>query len=266
MEDPSKSKASLMDLPNEILLKILFRSNIDIIHLACARVNHRLKSLVDANFDKIDHLFLREELFHNKDFQTGMKKFHTYVTTEKPNIKALTIQLEQDCYKVERSLMASLVHLKTLQYLDLGDWLLCSSVCEKALAKCFQSLPVLKFLALGDAELETNVFRMALKSVRAKTLFVRYEGGIIEMFGSQEIYEVTKKTPHLLTHTTALHLEPIDDIEIDDFDPWIFSRFPNVSVKTWTWIAITMLSLFSSSILPSVVTCGPKYLESSFTT
>ncbi len=237
MDRSRKSKVGLLDLPNEVLLEILFNLDIDDIHVTCVRVNQRLKNLINANFDTIDHIHLKYQLFPNEDFPAGMAKFLAYVTNRKPNIQALTISLDYDWLvvteaarrTVEQNLLTSLVQLKTLQYINFNDWI-STSCCLRLLRICFASLPDLKFASIPDKGHEHTVHKIALESIKAKTLHVTYKNGAIPVFGDC-CHTRFEKNPSLKANTTTtLQLDAMDGAMFNNFHPCILVRFPNVTL------------------------------------
>ncbi len=244
-----------MDLPNEVLLIILQHLDSGDIHLSCANVNRRLKNLIESSFDKIDNLMMHENTlrYSNQDvFKSSLKKLNRYNLTQKPNIKSLSLMPCDHLFDLRESedFLQCLGNLQTLQYLDLDDWSAPKS-SHKSLRNCFKRLPKLKVLAMTE-DVGSWVQEIALKEIKAETIYVSYKTDTLGVFGCKTIRRDWNEAWQPFRDTTVLHLEreheaseaPIYSEDLGMINPWIFSRFPNVRSLYRYLLIFSLINLF----------------------
>ncbi len=244
----SKPKVGLMDLPNELLLKILLELDTYSIHFACVRVNKRFKNLIAVNFHVLDCLNM---VGQNDNYVVS--NFQSWTRLKKPNIKAVRVLLspenddESEENRFQDNILDGLSQLKTLKFMDL--FLYSPLHSSNTFQQCWSNLDQLRFLAitymfqdlyesLGQAKNLKTLLLRTLGFRMADPWCISYEFGDDSTEGN---HVVVKQTPKTTFNASEFCVDQIGYYDPRVIDPildiaYALTHFPNVS--TYLWLTI----------------------------
>ncbi len=247
-EKPGLPKLGLLDLPNEILLKILQDLDTDDIHFRCAKINKRFKVLIDNAFDTSECLTCNGKEYtgyfaNGNSIRMNLSDFNDWCKDSKPNVKALKMSLHEDDFssnpeeneELEAALVESLEQLKTLKFLVLEVETPLQN--RASLQQCWRIVEHLEFLAVDSMFLD--IYDRLETAKNLKTLVInllRFQEGDPFCISSDPLAGIdddnTKEAPSF--NATNLLIKNLGAYDETWMDPktdivWILQHFPKVS-------------------------------------